>query len=82
MALSDSDVDRIAKAVWKYKISDDHDAGWHLRVVYKISRWHLGNGGGPEPFEPPAAEDTIIRKIWDAVKPAGATKSPVAADDE
>lgn len=69
MALSDKDIDRIANAVWSKKFGEGKDAKnaqWYLHVTHRIARRFLGPGG--KEGEAPPAKETLLNKVWQAVK--------------
>lgn len=72
MPLSNEDVERVARAVWRHQLGDGNDAGWHLRSAWKIVRGRLGSPGWDDKKGPPANNETMLSRIWQAVRPRGA----------
>lgn len=65
MAISDKDAEKIADAVWKKKFGDQ-DAQWHLDITHRTLRRFLGVGGSEDDM--PEGKNTLLNKIWQAVK--------------
>lgn len=63
MPLSDEDINKIAKAVWNFKIGDppdeDKPAQWRLRQVHGASRYYLG--GWDDDWETP--DESTLKRI-------------------